>query len=313
MVQWDLGHAVARSANVLSATRILVLGGDGMLGRMVRLYLAADPDLVVQWTSRRSEAGALRFDAKHSETLSEITQERGRYDYFINCIAILKTEVDEKKPGAAAEVIRVNALFPHALAAAAQRDGSKVLHVSTDAVFAPESGVCLATDRPAPADFYGRSKLLGEVFAPNALSIRCSIIGPNPAVRKGLFEWVLAQPRNAKIPGYEDQLWKGVTTLQFAELCRDLFRNGNFDQARSEGPVHHFSPNAAVTKFQLVEMIRARFRPDLTVEPALGGAINRVLESRGCLRRLAGADRPMGVAIAELSTYIDGPKAISGS
>ena len=280
-----------------------------MLGRMVRLHLATEPGFAVEWTSRREETGALIFQANLPGSLVDLAKRRGDYDYVVNCIAVLKKAAEGPEPEAAAEAHQINAVFPHELAQLASEIGFRLVHVSTDAVFAPESGSCFESDIPVPADLYGRTKLLGEPSAPNALTVRCSIIGPNPVKKTGLLEWLLGQPRHATITGYEDQLWRGATTLQFAKLCARIFQGNLFEQLRGESSVHHFCPNRVVTKYQLLELLCRRFRPDIGVERASGGAINRVLESRGMLREICGAELPMDVAIEELSTYIDGPKA----
>jgi len=275
---------------------------------MARLHLARDAGLKVDWTSRRKESGALLFQAEAPQSLLDLARGRGGYDYAINCIAVLKNVAENSGPEGETAAHQVNAVFPHELARMAAKIDCKVIHVSTDGVFAPDSGVCLESDVPAPADLYGRTKLLGEPSTSNALTIRCSILGPNPVKKTGLFDWVIGQPRRAHIKGYQDQLWRGVTTLQFAQLCARMFGEKLFVRLREQSAVHHFCPNAAVTKYQLLQLLSGRFRPDLQVERACGGAVNRVLETRGLLREICGAERRMAVAIEELSTYIDGPK-----
>jgi dTDP-4-dehydrorhamnose reductase len=275
-----------------------------MLGRMVRLHLEGHPGFAIDWTSRREESGALLFKAESSRSLFDLSQRHGGYDYVVNCIAVLKKAAESPDP----QAHKINAVFPHELAQFAAEIGFRLVHVSTDAVFAPQSGRCLESDVPAPVDLYGRTKLLGEPSTPSALTIRCSIIGPNPVKKTGFFEWVLNQSRNATITGYDDQLWRGVTTLQFARLCARIFKEHLFPQLRDESRVHHFCPNAVVTKYQLLQLLCRRFRPDVHVERGRGGLINRVLETQGMLREICGTERPLDVAVEELSTYIDGPK-----
>lgn len=287
----------------------MVLGGDGMLGRMLRLELAREAGWRVDWTSRRDEPGALLFDAESPGSLLDLARERGGYDYAVNSIAVLKNAAENTGPDGAATAERVNALFPHELARLAAEIGCKVIHVSTDAVFAPDSGPCLESDPPGPVDHYGRTKLRGEPSAPNALTLRCSIIGPNPVKKAGLLEWVLGQPRDGTVTGYDDQLWRGVTTLQLAKLCARIFAENLFGKLRDQSAVHHFCPNETVTKYRLLQLLSERFRPDLEVKRSAGGAVTRILETAGMLREICGTDLSMDVAIAELSTYIDGPTA----
>lgn len=279
-----------------------------MLGRMIRLHLAEAAGITVDWTSRRNEPGALAFDAESPRSLLDLARRGGGYAYAINCIAVLKNAAELSGPEGEAAANRINALFPHQLAQSAAEIDCKVIHVSTDAVFAPESGTCRESDIPHPADLYGRTKLQGEPAASNVITLRCSIIGPNPVKKTGLLEWVLAQPSGGTVQGYEDQLWGGVTTLQFAQLCRRIFQEDLFRPLSEQSAVHHFAPNTPVTKFELLELLGRRFRPDLCVKRARGGSVTRLLESEGMLRELCGTQRPMAIAIDELSTYIDGPK-----
>ncbi|MHB8735647.1 MAG: SDR family oxidoreductase [Terriglobales bacterium] len=63
-----------------------------------------------------------------------------------------------------AEALAVNFAGPHNLARLCQREGWRLVHFSTDYVFAdrPERQPYSERDRPAPATFYGLSKLMGE-------------------------------------------------------------------------------------------------------------------------------------------------------
>jgi dTDP-4-dehydrorhamnose reductase len=283
-----------------------------MLGRMIRIHLGIVPGFSADWTSRRENERSLPFRAESVRSLLDLANRRGGYDFVVNCIAVLRNDPGNLEPSGAADANYINAVFPHELAQITAELGSKLVHVSTDAVFASTAGRCAESDLPAPSDAYGRMKLLGEPSAPNALTFRCSIVGPNPLKRTGLFEWILGQPPNATIKGYDDQSWNGVTTLQFAKLCAEIFRENHFAQLRGDSSVHHFCPNEPVTKYELVQLLCQRFRPDLQVEQAAGGAVSRILETGGMLRKLCGPPRPMAIAIDELSTYIVGPKSARG-
>ena len=73
--------------------------------------------------------------------------------------------------------IAINSLLPHQLAQMAAARGARLIHFSTDCVFSGRRGNYVEDDEPDPVDLYGRSKLLGEVTAPNALTLRTSIVG----------------------------------------------------------------------------------------------------------------------------------------
>jgi dTDP-4-dehydrorhamnose reductase len=242
------------SSSGLGGRRILVLGASGMLGRAVFRALREQPGWNVTGTQNNDP------DAPSYMDLLETPEERWRaviqnsYDCIVNCIGILKPAVNEKDAWSLSRAIKVNAVFPHQLAEIART--TRIVHMSTDGVF---SGLSTrpylendATDCP---DAYGKSKALGECPAKNVLNIRCSIIGRDPVGHKGLIEWVLGSAQGAELPGFENQMWNGVTTTQFGRLCRNILASGSFDHVRAISSVHHFCPNPPVTKYALLRMI----------------------------------------------------------
>ena len=112
-----------------------------------------------------------------------------RPDLVLNCIGIVKQKHEGKQ---AIPSIRINALFPHELAAFCDSAGAKLIQVSTDCVFSGHKGGRDETALPDPVDLYGRSKLLGEVTHPPHLTIRTSMIGRELGTATGLLEWFLA-------------------------------------------------------------------------------------------------------------------------
>jgi dTDP-4-dehydrorhamnose reductase len=270
-----------------------------MLGRMVTSVLSTSAQLEVHATSRRDQADPFWLEAGDATRLDRILA-AGPWHCIVNCLGVRREEI-ERTPGALEHAIRVNALFPHQLAAAGR---ARIVNVSSDAVFAPEADDCDEDSPCRPADAYGWTKRLGEVEAPHVLDVRCSIVGPDPEGR-GLLEWLRRQPRGARIPGYTDHLWCGVTSLQFARMCAALVEEDLFDRARQEGHVHHFCPNATVSKHELLALLAAAFRPDLVLEPRPGPPppCRRTLATRRrTLRERFGTARPLAEAIQALAT-----------
>ena len=229
--------------------------------------------------------GALPLDAEAGlEPLREFLCS-GQYDYLVNCVGITKNRIDPSSPESTAQAIAVNALFPHKLAVAARDSDTRVIHISTDAVFSASQESCIEGDEPNATDVYGRTKVLGEVSDNCFLTIRCSIVGVDPDRRRGLVEWVRGQSAGACLSGYTDHLWNGVTTQQFSEVCRSIIVEDAFTALREEGAVHHFCPNPVVSKYDLLRMIAAAFTVDVEVLPTQGpeGPVKRILatEYRG--------------------------------
>jgi len=262
--------------------RVLVMGRHGMLGHRVFSVLDACEGVEVEGTARTAQCGALPLDAEAGLELLREFLRSGQYDYAVNCVGITKNRIDLSSPESTAHAIAVNALFPHKLAAAARESGTRVVHISTDAVFSASQESCVESDKPNPTDVYGRTKVLGEVSDACFLTIRCSIVGIDPNQRRGLVEWVRGQSAGACLSGYTDHLWNGVTTQQFAEVCRSIIVEDAFTALREEGAVHHFCPNPAVSKYDLIRMIAAVFAVDVEVLPTQGpeGPVKRILATQ---------------------------------
>lgn len=178
-----------------------------------------------------------------------------RPDAVVNAIGLVK-----QLPAAADPVasIALNALFPHRVAALCATSGARLVHLSTDCVFSGERGAYTEDDRPDALDLYGRSKLLGEVAGPQALTLRTSLIGRELGSPKGLVEWFLSHA-GSEVHGYAQVIWSGLTTQAVATLIADLL---------SAGPALHgvwHVSSEAVSKYELLLRLNEVFRADVRV------------------------------------------------
>jgi dTDP-4-dehydrorhamnose reductase len=277
-----------------------------MVGQMVKRVLVSSDGIRVESTDRRRDAGdQFFFDVEADpERLRALWGETGPYDYVVNCIGVRADLIRADPARRVRRALFANAVFPHLLSDIAKETDARVIHVSTDGVFAPNAGACREDTPVSATDPYGQTKALGEVNSPVVLNLRCSIVGPDPIGGRGILEWIRNRPRGAEVAGYIDHLWNGVTTLQFAHLCEKLIAGELFDRVRNEGETHHFCPNETVSKYELVNLLRERFRPDLSVIPSKGpvGPSNRVLATRyHGLPRITGSELPIRTAVAELA------------
>tara|TARA_B100001971_G_C18111486_1_gene494445 strand:+ start:97 stop:975 length:879 start_codon:yes stop_codon:yes gene_type:complete len=287
---------------------VLILGCGGMLGGMVERVLSKNNQFNVRSSYQEEKHGSLKFNVENGvDELQKIFEDNVGFDYVINCVGILNSNIDENDPNSVFRAIRINALFPHELAILAQEFGVRVIQISTDGVFAKNAALCMEDSPRNCYDVYGKTKSLGEVISPNFLNLRCSIIGPSPHLHKGLLEWFLSQPKKVGVNGYTDQIWNGVTTLQFADLCRMLIVDNNFDVVRNEAPTHHFCPNEVVTKYKLLQLFKSYFRPDIIVKP-INNSNNEVSRTLGTnfqkIKKLFEYDHSMRDAIEELAKEI---------
>lgn len=249
-----------------------------MLGSMAFRLLAAEPGLEVYGTVRSDHVRQLFHQALQEYILSGLdiadfdtlvaALDRARPDVVLNCVGVVKQLASAKDPLVA---IRINALLPHRLARLCALAGARLIHVSTDCVFSGRVGNYRESDVPDADDLYGRSKLLGEVDYPNALTIRTSIVGRELSTHNGLVEWFLGQ--HGKVRGFTNAIFSGLTT---DELARVLARQV-LPRPELRG-VWHVSAEP-ISKFDLLQVIKAAYRLDTEIEPDPTVAINRALDS----------------------------------
>jgi len=133
-------------------TTWLVTGSGGQLGTELLELLTGGQDTVVGVD--RGDLDVTDRTAVH-QLVGEV-----RPDVVVNCAAYTAVDRAESDPEAA---MAVNGAAPGHLASAVAAHGSRLLHVSTDYVFAGDADRPYAEDAPtSPQSVYGVTKLAGE-------------------------------------------------------------------------------------------------------------------------------------------------------
>jgi dTDP-4-dehydrorhamnose reductase len=202
--------------------RILILGGDGMLGHRLLMHLQDRHETKV--TLRRELAAYEHYglftlensywsvEVKDTERLLDVVGDF-RPEAVINAVGIVKQRGPAKE---AIPSLEINALLPHRLAVLCRAVGARLVHLSTDCVFSGRKGNYTEGDLPDAEDLYGRTKLLGEVTDAGCITLRTSIIGLELSRRVGLIEWFLAQ--RGEIRGFTKAIYTGLTTAEMSHV-----------------------------------------------------------------------------------------------
>jgi dTDP-4-dehydrorhamnose reductase len=245
--------------------KILVLGGTGMLGhKMFQILRERFEQTLVCVHDPSAKKIELFQDEKTIEGLdvSDITSvttvlERHKPDVVVNCVGVIK---QRSQANAFIPSITINALFPHRLAEITNAWNGRVIHFSTDCVFSGKKGNYLETDPSDAEDLYGRSKFLGEVAAPNALTLRTSMIGRELKHFQSLLEWFLRQ-KSSRVEGYMHALYSGLTTNALARLVGDVIEH--HPQLSGLYQV----TGKTISKFELLTLIQQKFKLPVEVLP----------------------------------------------
>lgn len=258
--------------------KILVLGASGMLGNAVfRLFSESDDfDVIGTIRGERSKKffptllrGALisGVDVENIDSVTRIFGET-RPEVVINCIGMVKQLAEAYDPLAA---IPINSLLPHRLARLCAVAGARLVHMSTDCVFSGSKGMYTEADSTDAIDLYGRSKFLGEVDYPNAITLRTSIIGHELEGSRSLVGWFLAQSGSVK--GFSKAVFSGLPTVEIARLIRDHV----LPSPHLHG-LYHVSADP-INKYHLLSLVANAYGKTINIEADDSFVIDRSLDS----------------------------------
>ncbi len=257
--------------------RVLILGGSGMLGHKLWQSFAGRFDAYV--TFRHSATAYERYGIFEPERSKGHVSAQDfdsviravadlRPQVVVNCIGIVKQDAAAKDPYTS---ISVNALFPHRLAQFCMAAGARLIHISTDCVFAGRRGNYSEQDAPDAEDLYGRTKLLGEVEAEGCLTIRTSMIGRELVGAHGLVEWFLGQ-EGKQVRGFRRAVFSGFTTQALADIIARLIT-----EQPQLGGVWNVAAEP-INKFDLLSLVREAYRLNVEIEPDENFVCDRSLD-----------------------------------
>ncbi len=219
--------------------RWLVTGSGGMLGLDLQVVLA------LAGVPEEDVTGLTRADLDVTDARAVREAVRG-HDVVVNCAAY--TRVDDAEADEAT-AFAVNAVGAAHVADACRQSGARLVHVSTDYVFAGDATEPYAEDAPlAPLSAYGRTKAAGEwavqARCPQAWLVRTAWLygagGPN-------FVRTMARlaERHETISVVDDQRGQPTWTMDVARAIVRLV------EGQAPYGVWHATSRGEATKYDL--------------------------------------------------------------
>ena len=220
-----------------------------MAGHTISIYLKERGHRVVGFSRRgvpfldEQVVGDARDEALLGEAIGE-----GEFDVVVNCVGVLNRHAERDPEGAA----YLNGELPHVLARICDGTPTRVFHMSTDCVFAGNTGPYTEDSAPDGATVYDRTKAAGELRDRKNLTFRNSIVGPDidPA-GIGLLNWFMAQ--EGPVRGYTGAIWTGLTTLELAKAME------HEASERAFGLVN-MVPDGSISKYDLLRLFNELLR-----------------------------------------------------
>jgi len=258
--------------------RVLVLGASGMIGSTVLRVLSEKKEWRVFGTIRDESVNRFfsapiaehliaGIDVEHSDVLAKVL-DQFRPEVVVNCAGLTKHKPEVEDPLVS---IPINTLMPHRLAGLCKLVGARLIHVSTDCVFSGEKGGYTEDDYADARDVYGKSKALGEVDYPHAITLRTSTIGHELQSKYGLLDWFLSQEGRCK--GYNRAVFSGLPTVVFAQIIRDVV----IPRPELSGLFHVGAK--PINKYDLLKLIATVYGKQIEIESDSKLVIDRSLNA----------------------------------
>lgn len=237
--------------------RVIILGSNGMLGSMLQFVGSKTSHEIIALTRKEFDA------SKDSVFLLDkwITPDC----CVVNCIGAIPQRrfTDE-------EFHLLNTIFPLALADYCEIKSVPIIHISTNCVFDNKGSNYIETDTTFTEEVYGLSKQKGEPS--NALTLRCSIIGPEKGTAFGLMEWFLHAGPIVK--GYQDHYWNGITTYELSHIIFEYVNKRHFTPS-----LIHYVSEQTVSKYELLDYMNITFHQEKIITPINAGITYYTLSS----------------------------------
>lgn len=261
-------------------SRVLILGGTGMLGSAIFRLLASDASYPYVWAAVRTEMSKAQlplplsakivtgFDATNLDNLLQLFAEL-RPAVVINCVGLVKQRTDAGDPLLA---LPLNAILPHRLARLCGVSQCRLIHVSTDCVYSGTQGNYAESDESDAKDLYGKSKFLGEVSYPHAITLRTSIVGHEVGRKQGLIDWFLSQQH--QVQGYSKAIFSGLPTIELATIIRDVV----IPKPELSGVFHVASE--PISKYDLLALVAQQYGKTIAIVPDDSVRLDRSLCSK---------------------------------
>ncbi|MBI4656292.1 MAG: SDR family oxidoreductase [Elusimicrobia bacterium] len=247
--------------------RILILGGGGTLGhKLWQMLPPRFPDAFVTIRKPKAQYGKCPLFARHNTIDRVDLRDFARLEkvlceikpsVIINCAGVtLRRKEDSDR----ISNIEMNALLPHRLSNWCVKNNARLIHFSTVCVFNGKKGGYAEDSVVDAEDLYGKTKALGDVQSPCAITLRSSFIGREIFAGTELLEWFLSQA-GKRVKGYRKVLFTGLTTNRMAELMADLIENHP-----ALNGLYHVS-SEILSKYDLLCLMKEAYKLNVEIEP----------------------------------------------
>lgn len=206
---------------IRSKMRMLITGVSGLLGNNLAHYFKDKYDTFGLYNSHFVTIEGVhteKCELVHPHNIKRIISD---YDpeIIIHCASLTnidQCEVDNKITKV------INVLGTKSIVEEVINENTKLIYISTDAVYDGIRGSFSEDDSISPQNYYGQSKYEGELEVrkkENSLIFRTNLFGWNIQNKKSLGEWILGRLKaKQRIEGFKDAYFSSIYTMEFARV-----------------------------------------------------------------------------------------------
>ena len=177
----------------LPPKRILITGGSGLLALNWACRMRDQCEVYLARHTHDIRLRDTRVVPLELESIDSLLRrlEECRPEWVVHTAGITSVDQCEREPALARAA---NAVLARNVAEATARLGLRLIHISTDHLFAGARSMYREDDVPEPLNEYARTKLLAEQWVvqahPEALVIRTNFFGWGHAARRSFSDWI---------------------------------------------------------------------------------------------------------------------------
>ena len=229
--------------------------GCGFLGNQIFTNLKKNNFEVVGTNFEKISKKYRKLDITNWDQVHECINDENP-DLVINCAANTNLDILEKNQDLANSI---NGYGAENVADVCKSTSTRLIQISTDAVFDGSLGMYKENDNPNPINIYGKSKLLGEKLVKNKsknfMILRTNMFGFDQNERF-LFNWVLKNLKeNKQITGFNDVIFN---PLEISILSEYIIKLGSMNNTG----ILHLGSDEIFSKFDFCLKIADIFNLD---------------------------------------------------
>jgi dTDP-4-dehydrorhamnose reductase len=250
--------------------RILVTGKDGQLGRSIHKVISANAEIDNDYGSNEFIfVGRRELDLSNDSNINHYFNSNNKFDIIINCAAYTAVDKAEEESELAN---KINHLAVKKIAEIANKQESKLIHISTDYVFDGESNkLYTETDITNPINVYGKTKLAGEkalqdIMSTDAIIIRTSWVYSEYGSNFVKTMLKLGKERN-ELSVVSDQIGSPTYATDLAEVILGIVNNKDYQDKNQSTQVCHYSNEGEISWYEFAKEIFKLAEVDCKVSP----------------------------------------------